>query len=722
MSHVRIPRLRLTAAVAVTLAVTAAGVLAGPAAAATAGSAAMTAQQAAGGAVFPFPALSSVTSAGPTGFLADQIDGDPMTPDFYVWTRYADGVTTKFPMSASVKYRGAEGTDIVVRSEGTRHSLYDMAKGGDPVVIETGYELREVNGTTLVMVDKAAGKVHLVSREPGGEVVDREVTGMPAGTPWTFFADAPGTIAVEVASQNSTFRLAVVDVATAAAVETYDLTGHTDFAQVTPDRVLWRPTYGKTRIVDRKTKAGETLPYYAQLALGGDWLAITGADVIDGVAYPNRPIVLRSPADGRKVPLLDLAEEVTPVGDGTLLVRGGTLAQGRGLFRVSLDGGTPTATMIGDSHESLELALKQLTVPSVYRFDGTDPDVTWEFNQRYPNITLELTHVATGRRASLADYYNDYIRWNGSLDNRFGAYNGAYTWKLTARPETGVGPVVVRTGTTTVERGTASRDFNDNANSDALVRDSSGNLSAYEISQLRGMRDDECYEEGCPPRVYTPTPDLLGTGWNTYTLMASPGNLAGSPSDDIVGRDRDGVLWLHQSDKQKVLPRTKVGGGWGVYNKLVGGSDLNGDGRGDLLATDTSGVLWLYTSTGNAARPFHTRKRIGSGWGVYNLLVAPGNVAGASGGDLLARDRDGVLWLYLGRGDGTFTARRRVGGGWQKYTHIIPGGSWRGVASIYAIGPSGSALYYGTNSATKPFGTALTLPLRSDSTRFKTFF
>lgn len=149
------------------------------------------------------------------------------------------------------------------------------------------------------------------------------------------------------------------------------------------------------------------------------------------------------------------------------------------------------------------------------------------------------------------------------------------------------------------------------------------------------------------------------------------------------------MLWLHQSDHQKLLPRTKVGGGWNIYTQITGGSDLNGDGRGDLLATDKDGVLWFYASTGNAAAPFTARQKIGGGWGVYNLLTAPGNIAGASGGDLLARDKDGVLWLYLGKGDGTFTARRQVGGGWQKYTHIIPAGkNGKGVADLYAIGPA----------------------------------
>ncbi|OAR22181.1 hypothetical protein A8W25_29460 [Streptomyces sp. ERV7] len=720
-AHVRTPRFRLTAAVAVALAATTVGTLAGPATAATAAptGTAASARQGAGDAAFPF--LNSVlATAGPTGLLAVRTDD-------VVWTRYADGSTTTFPKSPAVTYRGAAGADIVVASEGTRHTVHDMTKGGAPVVIDIPYELREVNGSTLVMVDKATHELHLVSRAPGDEVVDRKVTGMPAGVPWEFHGSTPGTVAVQTSAPGGQFRLALVDVATAATVETYDLDRYSSFAQVTPDRVLWEPASGQTRIVDRKTKQAETLPYRAQVVLGGDWLAITSDDkvVVDGVTYPNKPIVLKSLKDGRKVTFLDLATRVAPAGDGTLLVSGGTFGQGQGLFRISLDtGGTPVATMIGDGHNPLEMTLEQVNIPSVFRFDGTDQRVTWKANQPDLGVTLELTHVATGRTVSLWSYYDTFINWNGYLDQVVGAYNGAYTWKMTARPASGVGPVAVKTGTTTVDRGTAARDFNNNAQADALVRDSSGNLSAYDLSQILAMgNSSDCHEEGCPPVVRDPKPDVLGTGWNTYTLMASPGNLAGSAADDVVGRDRDGVLWLHQGDQQKVLPRTKIGGGWNIYDQITGGSDLNGDGRGDLLATDKTGVLWFYASTGDATTPFKARQKIGGGWGVYNLLTAPGNIAGASGGDLLARDKDGVLWLYLGKGDGTFTARREIGGGWQKYTHIIPAGrNGKGVADIYAVGSSGSAFYSGRDSTTVPFEPAHPLPLRSDSTRFQTFF
>ncbi|MFE1455910.1 FG-GAP repeat domain-containing protein [Streptomyces sp. NPDC058735] len=124
--------------------------------------------------------------------------------------------------------------------------------------------------------------------------------------------------------------------------------------------------------------------------------------------------------------------------------------------------------------------------------------------------------------------------------------------------------------------------------------------------------------------------------------------------------------------KSPFASRIRIGGGWNTYVQLTGGSDLNDDGRADLVAADKSGALWLYRGTGNYKAPFEKRVKIGTGgWGTYNQILAVGDIAGAPAGDLVARDRSGVLWLYLGYGDGHFAPRSRIGGGWNAYTHLV---------------------------------------------------
>ncbi|GGR65591.1 hypothetical protein [Streptomyces roseolus] len=687
----RASRLRLTAALAVTLAATTAATVAGPGVAAAA-PAALTQEAGAEATVPLIEATERVDGAGATGFLTNGwIDH---------WVRY-DGTSVELP-SISGDYRGTPGSDLVVGNNGSHYTVHDMAKGGDPLRIEGNYWLWAVNGSTLVTVDSYTKQLRLVGRASDGRTVTREVTGLPYGQPEGVSSTTPGTIAVHL---GGTSGIKLVDVATAAVVESYDADSDASLIQVTPGHVSW-VSDGRTTVVDRKTGETRELPYPGRLVLGDEWLAVK----------EGSRLTLRSRTDGRTVEPFLYPGDMAIGLDGTLVVRGSTTTVHDAVFRVALGAdGAPAVTVVADFPEPPPLALRSVTVPS--RITTSWARFSWEFN-READADFWVTHKATGRTELLRDNMNPFVDWDTTVGRLFGAYNGEYTWKLSAGS-------IERTGTFTLARPTQARDFNDNGGADALVRDGAGNLSAYGIGQIVGMKDRECYEEGCPPVVHKPDAERLGTGgWNTYTLMAAPGNLAGGAADDIVGRDRDGVLWLHQSEKQKLLPRTKIGGGWQVYNKITGGSDLNGDGRGDLLATDASGVLWFYASTGDARAPFKARKRVGGGWQAYDLLAAPGNVAGASGGDLLARDRDGVLWLYLGKGDGTFTARRKIGGGWQKYTRIIAGGKspWHPVTDLYAIGPSGSAHYRGTNSTTRPFDAADVLPLRTDSTTYKTVF
>ncbi|GGV97350.1 FG-GAP repeat domain-containing protein [Streptomyces narbonensis] len=119
-----------------------------------------------------------------------------------------------------------------------------------------------------------------------------------------------------------------------------------------------------------------------------------------------------------------------------------------------------------------------------------------------------------------------------------------------------------------------------------------------------------------------------------------------------------------------LLPNSVVIG-HGATGFLTAGGDMSGDGRPDLLATDKTGVLWLYKGTGSATAPFSKAVRIGGGWGVYNKITATGNIGGGPAGDLIARDTSGELWLYLGKGDGTFTGRTRIDTGWDWFHDIV---------------------------------------------------
>ncbi|WP_432161897.1 FG-GAP repeat domain-containing protein [Streptomyces tendae] len=164
---------------------------------------------------------------------------------------------------------------------------------------------------------------------------------------------------------------------------------------------------------------------------------------------------------------------------------------------------------------------------------------------------------------------------------------------------------------------------------------------------------------------------FIGNGWNIYNQLFSGSNLGGAAADDLIARDKSGVLWLYLGYGTGTLTkRYKVGGGWNAYTHITGKGDLTGDGKADIVAKDGSGVLWLYQGTGNYKAPFKSRTRIGGGWNTYNNIVSVGDIDIDGITDLIARDKNGALYLYKGTGNASspYMSRVKIGsGGWNAY-------------------------------------------------------
>ncbi|WP_406058376.1 tachylectin-related carbohydrate-binding protein [Streptomyces sp. NBC_01077] len=155
-----------------------------------------------------------------------------------------------------------------------------------------------------------------------------------------------------------------------------------------------------------------------------------------------------------------------------------------------------------------------------------------------------------------------------------------------------------------------------------------------------------------------------------FVLGTSEPNRLGA----VHARDKDGVLWRYEGTsriEKPLKPRRKVGGGWNIYTAVVPVSTPMSNGTGDLVARDKAGVLWYYKGTGNPAAPFAPRTRVGAGWNIYTAF------AGRPNGTLVARDKNGVLWNYE-RNYGTsapFIPRIKVGAGWNIYNTLV---GWAG--------------------------------------------
>ncbi len=143
----------------------------------------------------------------------------------------------------------------------------------------------------------------------------------------------------------------------------------------------------------------------------------------------------------------------------------------------------------------------------------------------------------------------------------------------------------------------------------------------------------------------------------------------GDANPELLGKDTAGRLYAYSgTDTSPIGKRVQVGSGWNIFDLVVAPGDLTGDDRSDILGRKPDGTLWLYTANGRGT--FAPGVQVGSGWSNF-VIVAPGDFNGDGRADLLARDANQVLWLYPGLGNGRFGARTAVTSGWGGFNAII---------------------------------------------------
>ncbi|MFH8404828.1 FG-GAP-like repeat-containing protein [Streptomyces sp. NPDC018019] len=677
---------------------------------------------------------SEIVSAGPTGFLSV----DPKNT--LRWTRYADGTTTEVGQDSDQHTQTiARGSvsDVVVVGDSTtvtashKITLRDMATGtSTPIDLDAhGYRYEGAVGSWVIAVKylKDNEEAHVLGLVDG-KLTDRKITGLPEKTrKFEAVAGTPGSALVRFDGMpdHSPFRsndYAVIDLA-AAKVSDYRglMTDDWAGAALSPTHMasIGALYDGDRRVSLSVSKRGpERQPWNTELSgvytsmvgLVGDW-ALYGNERKASEGWDQRDTAFRAvPIGGHTArDVLDHATSVAPTPEGDLLVMGGSVDRGEGVYRVSAGAdGAPVTKLVASTGEPTKITLVGSDVPAVAELERGHWRARWQLSRLNADVTVTLRHTASGKERTFELRPDNRemkpgwvdVDWDGLLGSgtdTVAAPNGAYTWKLNAKPTNGLGPDVNADGTFTVRRRPAPHDYTDNGSPDVIVRDEVGGLSLNDT--YHGPQDK--------PQLQGTTEKWVGPGWNIYDRIVAVGDVAGAAVGDVVARDRSGVLWLYLGTGDgKFATRAKIGAGWNMYDQLTGGSDLNGDGRGDLLARDTDGVLWLYEGTGDWRAPFAPRKRIGGGWDMYDQIAAVGDVAGASAGDLVARDPSGVLWLYLGTGDGKFATRAKIGAGWGAYRQLVGIGDadTDGRADLFVTTPDGSSyLYHGTGDWRAPF-------------------
>ncbi|MGW0611279.1 trypsin-like serine protease [Streptomyces sp. NPDC002788] len=195
--------------------------------------------------------------------------------------------------------------------------------------------------------------------------------------------------------------------------------------------------------------------------------------------------------------------------------------------------------------------------------------------------------------------------------------------------------------------------------------------------------------------------------WNGVNVVLQTDLDRDGYQDLVYRRSSDGdVFWTHYVISSGTWSTKQIADNWKTRTRIITPGDVTGDYLPDLLSVDSAGVMWIYPGKGNGT--FAPRVKVGSGWNQYNSVRGKGDLTGDGKTDLIARSKSGgYVYLYKGTGTagaGAFSSRIKVRT-WSSTTYNafdatgdITGD---GKADFLARTPGGTLyLYPGTGKAT----------------------
>lgn len=203
-------------------------------------------------------------------------------------------------------------------------------------------------------------------------------------------------------------------------------------------------------------------------------------------------------------------------------------------------------------------------------------------------------------------------------------------------------------GWTSMNRVTATGDFDQDGKRDLVARDTAGRLYLYRGNGSGGFVGVT----------------QVGHGWSGMDTILGAGDLDGDGAVDLVARRAsDGVVVVYKGTGSGQISGVHEAGRWNDVDLVVAAGDWDGDALPDLLTRDAaSGRLDLRAGDGRGG--FEHPVAVGRGWGGMDAVIGTGDFSGDGNPDLLARQTNGRLYLYRGNGTGGFGTVSQVGHGW----------------------------------------------------------